>query len=211
MAGDRTGEVEDMVAERLIERRLHGYCRAVDRRDPGLLKGVFWSDASADYGVFAGNAHAFVDWLFAHFREGGMGVTMHSITNALIARTGDSAVVESQFTARHRIAIDGVDRAIVIGGRYHDLFARRGRDWRIARRQPILDWFTDDPARDWASHPLGLDPKIAALGRAGPDADECFARALDLVGMGTRPGGAETGVETGARDGGPVPQDLPRT
>ena len=49
-------DVEELIARQEITDVLHRYCRAVDRRDPDLLRSVYHPDATDDHGVYAGRS-----------------------------------------------------------------------------------------------------------------------------------------------------------
>ena len=51
------------------------------------------------------------------------------------------AEVETYFLALQRGAgPDGVERQVMLAGRYCDLFEKRGSEWRVARRTVVYDW-----------------------------------------------------------------------
>ena len=62
--------------------------------------------------------------------------------NILIAfQRDDRAEVETYFLALQRGAgPDGVERQVMLAGRYCDLFEKRGSEWRVARRTVVYDW-----------------------------------------------------------------------
>jgi hypothetical protein len=62
---------------------------------------------------------------------------------SVIELRADTALVETQVTAYHRVATDAEDRDTVIGGRYLDWMEKRGCAWRVARRTMLYDWYWD--------------------------------------------------------------------
>ncbi len=77
----------------------------------------------------------------------GFVITTHFTGNSLIEVGGDAAWCEFYTLATHRLAADdtGPERDYVTSVRYIDRMECREGDWRIARRQCILDWGRTDP------------------------------------------------------------------
>jgi hypothetical protein len=87
---------------------------------------------------------------FMDVAEAGLAVyssTTHFIGNQLVELDGDTAWAEHYAVATHRLAADeiGPERDFVTAVRYVDLLDRRDGDWRINRRELILDWIRSDP------------------------------------------------------------------
>ena len=132
------------------------YARAIDRIDMALLRSVYWEEAADNHGNYDGGVDGFVAWV-----EGGlveMDQTMHMLGNIHIEIHGGAAAVESYFQAYHRMKRpDGQRFDAVIAGRYVDLMVRRGREWRILRRELAYDWYREYPdSGDWASNIFGV-------------------------------------------------------
>jgi hypothetical protein len=154
------------------------YCRALDRRDRALLERVYWPDAIDDHATFRGTAAEFIDYAFAH--TAGM-VTSHMITNILIELRGPAAAFsECYFSAYHNFATERgrIDRTV--GGRYLDLFEKRGDEWRILSRVVCIDWYTEHPAT--SAWDAGRYANLRARGGAKPD--DPLYRVGALVGLG---------------------------
>jgi ketosteroid isomerase-like protein len=113
------------------------YSRSVDRADPELFLTCYHPDAYDDHGQFKGNPKDFL----AHLQRGTMipanGPVQHSISNAVFDVRGDVAFGECYFQTRS-IGKDGV--AVASWGRYVDRFERRNGEWKIARRECILEY-----------------------------------------------------------------------
>lgn len=141
------------IADRLeIADVLYRYCRAVDRGDIALLKSVYHTDAYDNHGSFKGKGHDFAEYLVLTM-DRTPHVGQHHITNILIALHGDRANVESYFIAYHPdLDADGGKPVIVrVGGRYLDRFERCEADWKIARRDVVIDWTeAPNPVVPWA-------------------------------------------------------------
>ena len=131
-------DLRALVDELQIRRVLATYCRAIDRCDAELLRTVYWPDAVDNHGIFNGNAMEFVDFILPMLRT--MRSTTHSISNVFIELLGETANVESYVNAYHSAQGPEGPIDIIVGGRYLDQMERRGREWRIAHRQFVLDW-----------------------------------------------------------------------
>jgi hypothetical protein len=137
--------IEDVVAEATIKDIQIRYCRACDRADFDLLRSCFHPDATTQYGFFGGTVDQFIDSArqqLPHF----VGTT-HNTGNQIVEVFGEKAWAEHYTVATHRIAADemGPERDFVTAVRYVDLLDCRDGDWRISRRELILDWVRSDP------------------------------------------------------------------
>lgn len=145
--------IEDIVAEATIKDIHIRYCRGVDRMDFDLLRSCFHPDAVTDYGYFGGS----IDDFIASAREQiPMSlVTTHNTGNQIVEVNGDMAWAEHYTVATHRMAADalGPERDFVTAVRYIDHLECRDGDWRIARRQLILDWMRSDPVQSYEPRP----------------------------------------------------------
>jgi hypothetical protein len=128
--------------------------RGIDRCDEALIASVFWPDATDDHGTFKGTAKDFVPWVIPVLR--GMERTSHQICNTLVEVRGARAFSESYFIATHRIHEKGAARDMIAAGRYLDRCEQRGGEWRIAHRQTVYDYTTNQPASDegWTKPPM---------------------------------------------------------
>ncbi|MEV4124490.1 nuclear transport factor 2 family protein [Nocardia sp. NPDC049707] len=140
----RLGELESRLA--ILEDReairdvLYRYARAADRCDLDLFKSCYHSDAIDVHWFYNGNAHAFADYVVPLLAQ--IANSQHSITNPLIELDGDRAFVESQWYVLHHIPMDdGSGRFIdqQLEGRYIDVFEKRDAQWRILRRQTVVE------------------------------------------------------------------------
>ncbi len=141
--------IEEVIDREQIRDCLMRYSRAIDRRDPELLRGVYWPGASDDHVVFKGPVEEFIPWCMAQMES--MPLVMHTLGNILIQVTGAEARVETYFQAYHRID-DGKKPPydMVLGGRYLDKMSRRDGEWRIAERRCSFDWYREyADSADW--------------------------------------------------------------
>lgn len=127
---------------------IYRYCVAVDRMDAPLLESVYWPEATEDRGsVFRGSAAEFRKWALE--RLGSMVRTQHFIGNIFIRLDGHRAHTESYLHCYHRVALkEGGAQDEFIGGRYQDVFERRGGEWRMLHRACYFDWFRVEKGQD---------------------------------------------------------------
>jgi hypothetical protein len=145
------GELADREA---IRDCLYRYSRGADRCDEEMLRSAYWADAFDDHAIFSGSREELIAWVIPTLRA--MDQTMHMISNILIRLDGDHADVESYFYGYHRIPDGRSFRDAVSSGRYVDRFERRDAEWRILRRQVVVDWFREYPdSGDWEKGPHG--------------------------------------------------------
>jgi SnoaL-like domain len=161
---DRDPQVQALLDRQAIETTLKLYCRAIDRLDVELLRSVYWPEATDDHGSFTGNAHEFADFIMVELRKRVID-GMHAIMQSQIEIDGAYAASESYYWAyqlapggreavteffgeryatEHAEQID-CDHDFFCGGRYIDLFEKRGGDWKILKRKITNEWNTVRP------------------------------------------------------------------
>lgn len=150
LSDDLVATISAIADKQAIADQCHRYCRALDRVDEALLRSVFHPDSTHDHGGFKGSSALFCTYAIAVLGE--LDRTQHQLGNVLIDLSGDTAHVESYFTAYHRLPkgrpCTGVferhdislDEDVWIGGRYIDRFEKRDGVWRIAHRTGVHDW-----------------------------------------------------------------------
>jgi hypothetical protein len=127
-----------------ITDQLYRYCRAVDRLDVALGYSIWHQDGVADYGdIYRGSGRGVIDFICESHRQ--LLHHSHQISNILIALDGDAAGSESYATVNLRLQGQGKIQQITVWIRYIDAWSRRGGDWRLDRRQTIIDF---DEIRD---------------------------------------------------------------
>lgn len=171
-----TEMIETLVAESAINRIVHLYSHALDRRRWDLLERVFHDDARYGFGDIAGSWRDFA--VAARAIVEPLGPTHHMVANVLINLHGDVADVETYLNAYHVVPADypaglntnglfydrpGETYVSIVGGRYIDRFEQRNGDWRIAQRAGLYDWIQVLPYTDGG---LSRSPE-AALGKWG--------------------------------------------
>ena len=182
--------LEDRIS---IEQALLRYTRGVDRRDWALVRSAYHPDAFDDHGVYKGGVDGLIEWM--QRRHEGVLQAQHFMANTFIEFAGpDSAVVETYVVSRQRpmptsmMTADAKDYSAEIDltaihqteawARYVDVFECRDGDWRIIRREVVLEIYDSKqalpdggvpatflPARRDADDPLFLARRKAGLDR----------------------------------------------
>jgi hypothetical protein len=158
-------EIRDLIARRDIYAVLTRYSRALDRADVELMKTVYWPDGIDNHGVFNGNAAEFAEFIVREIQNW-FEVTMHGLMNVHMEIDGDVACTETYLFAYHKVRaekapeifgsrymamfpghrLDANNHHFYFGGRYLDRFERRNGEWRIAKRQVVMDWNDNRPS-----------------------------------------------------------------
>ena len=126
----------ELAAQMEIREVLFRLARGIDRGDRNAMLEAFHADASDAHGP--GGPAVVADTLIEKFdRAPRMG--QHHITNVLAQVTGDVASVESYFIIFNAQGPEQGGEHDLVGGRYLDRFERRDQQWRIARREIVLD------------------------------------------------------------------------
>ena len=179
-------DIEDLINRRDIYAVLTRYSRALDRCDVELMKSVYWPDGTDSHGVFDGNAAEFAEFIVREIQNW-FEVTMHAIMNVHMEIKGDHAATETYLFAYHKVRAEkadsifgsrymqmfkgqGLDPAhhhFYYGGRYLDYFERRNGEWRILRRQVIMDWNDNKPSGEILHQ--GMFETLRPLGKRGLD------------------------------------------
>jgi hypothetical protein len=114
------------------------YCRACDRRDFALVRTLYHDDAIDEHGyMFTGTPDEFVAWLPQAMSQ--FEATVHAVSNMLFKVNGDKAEGEIYTLAYHRTPGPNAQE-IVIGGRYLDVYEKRGGVWKFFRRALACDY-----------------------------------------------------------------------
>ena len=162
---NRAADLEDLVARRDVYAVLTRYCTALDRADVELMRTVYWPDGVDEHGIYEGNAGEFVEFIIGeitkYFEMG-----THCLLNVDIEVQGDIACAESYLYSACRIranmaeamlgsrymkhwggkGLDAGNEQFVMAGRYVDRLERRAGEWRIVRRQVVMDWNDSNPS-----------------------------------------------------------------
>lgn len=151
-ASDREAAIDALIAKQEIRDALMRYSRGIDLLDPELVKSAYHADAYDDHGTFKGNAHEFAEHVMTGLSR--MECTQHFLGNSLIEIEGNRAYSETYHVAYHRMPADGDGpaRDFTWGGRYVDVFEKRGDGpWLILRRTVVHSWSRIDPVGEGAA------------------------------------------------------------
>lgn len=153
-------ELDDLKSRALIVDTLHRYCRAADRCDEELMLSCYHEDAIDDHGFFSGPVTKFVPLVVEELRK--LTLSVHSISNPIIARDGERAFVESHYSVIHRLSHLFGFTDFWHHGRYLDIFERRSGSWRIATRVIVQDgerWIQAADLRNLVEGKLNTPPQ----------------------------------------------------
>ena len=132
-------DMQNILDRAAITDVLHRYCRGIDRLDYDLVNGVYWPEAVDDHGIYKGPGKDFAAFVLPmlgeHYRA-----TMHTLGQSFIEIKGTHANSETYFVAYHVGARDGKNFIETAGGRYVDVFEKRGDAWRIRDRVVVIEW-----------------------------------------------------------------------
>jgi hypothetical protein len=134
-------EVERLKARETIRQTLARYGRGQEWLEPTLLDEVFWDDAQMDFGFFRGPWREYRPVLMEIEARGQS--TYHFLGASQIEFEGeDRAYVDCYGLAGGR----GAEATQIYGGRYLQVFERRGGVWKSASCRYVLDWTMRQPA-----------------------------------------------------------------
>lgn len=176
MGLDREKALDELLVKEALRDIAARYSRAIDRRDPELLRSVYHDDAIDDHGVtFNGSAMVFVDQIFGLMQQ--FAITNHYITNSSYRVDGSRADGELYFIAYHLTAGEAPQHQIA-GGRYLDNYECRDGAWKIAHRSLVWDSFVRVPS---SADDLDI---LNSLGVRGTLEDDRSYSVLPLLGRG---------------------------
>ena len=168
------GHAVALIDREKIRDRLARLSRGLDRRDADLIRASYWPGATDDQGVAVCSVDELVEWVVPG--DPAMVLTLHTLGQSLIDLDGNSANVETHVTAYHRVRVDGLDRDVVLCGRYLDRMHKRGYEWRVSHRKLLCDWQNElGPSADWSQGLFGMAFATEhAVGVAHADHSESF-------------------------------------
>jgi hypothetical protein len=167
----------DAIRTLLVKERLHelemAYCRGVDRRDPDLLRSIFFEDAIEEHGeMYRGPAMDFVDWVFTDF-IGKYELTTHYVLNEWYRVDGARAEGETHRISHHRIRIPEAKETIAACRTFNRYECRNGI-WKVVYRGVVRDWIYERPIDD------GLYTGTYAMTSSRPDESD---RSYDVLSL----------------------------
>jgi hypothetical protein len=155
-----TDQLKTLLDREQIRERIARLARGEDRRSADIISSCYWPDATTDYGVFQGTFKQYLDWVVPGSEA--IKNTQHVLGQSVIDLEWMSALAqraraETQVLSYHRVDMGQGDLDTLVGGRYLDIFEKRGADWRIVSRTMLYDWYQDwGKAIDWSKGVMGL-------------------------------------------------------
>ncbi len=171
---DISAQLQALLEREKIRNCIINLARGEDRRNAEQITASYWPGSLTDYGVFKGSFDDYLAWVVPG--SPAIPVTQHILGQTFIDLQGDIALAETHVTSYHRINMGSEERDTVIGGRYLDRLEKRNREWRIAQRTMLYDWFQDwGVSIDWSQGVMGMPfSGDHFTGRAVGDYSEMF-------------------------------------
>jgi hypothetical protein len=131
----------------LVKERLHelemAYCRGIDRRDPDLIRSIFFEDAIEDHGdAWYGTGYQWVEYIFADYLHQ-FELTAHYVLNEWYKVQDDRAEGEVHRISYHRRP---GGEEVTAASRTFNRYECRGGTWRISYRGVTRDWMKESKA-----------------------------------------------------------------
>ncbi len=135
--------LEDLLAERDIQRGLFKVARGMDERDWTGLAELFWPDATAEIGTGPLAGSAAIIATFRRFLDN-CGPTQHLLGNVLVDVNGDEASSRAYVFDRHLGLGEKAQITFATLGEYRDEWRRQNGVWRIRHRHKLNHASTGD-------------------------------------------------------------------
>lgn len=142
-------QLQALVDKDAIRDVIMRYARGIDRFDLDLARSVFHPDAIESHGPFEGRSH---DWIDSFDPSEFQDIERHhSLGQSIIELDGDVAFSETYVVLARGLPRDGQEpNLVLIHGRYVDRFERREGEWKIARRNAVIDYASHVTTAEWA-------------------------------------------------------------
>ena len=119
----------------------------IDRGEVALVASVFHPDAVEVRGRHELSGPDLAETMVGSVLAN-MAATSHHVTSQTIVLDGDAAGCETYCLGIHVQDRDGVPFRVRSASRYLDRFERRDGDWRVARREVLLEMLDASPLED---------------------------------------------------------------
>lgn len=135
----RDPALQELLDKQAIADVITRYSRTLDWLDDEGQTTCFWPDAAIDYAFFRGSAADFIPVVMRIERASqrrwhmlsGLAIRLQPPSRASTECYGIATGVRNN---------DGVWTGNIYGGRYLDEFEKRGEEWRISKRDYVMDW-----------------------------------------------------------------------
>lgn len=173
--------MQSALRDMLVKEKLHelemAYCRGIDRRDPDLIRSIYFEDAFEDHGeAWSGTGYEWVDYIFsgylAQFEN-----TCHYVLNEWYKVDGDKAEGETHRISYHRRP-NGEE--VTAGSRTFNRYECRDGVWRISYRGVTRDWMLESQAQK----PDPSQPRHMILRPSLPGAHDVSYTEMPMFGRG---------------------------
>jgi hypothetical protein len=143
--------LDELRHEWQIRQALLRYCRGLDRKEFDLVRSAYHVDAFDNHGAYKGDIDGLIAWMQQRHQQ--VEQCLHSISNCVIERVGDAAVVETYLTTFQRYRLpadaDGAEpkrEQVLAAVRFIDRFERRSAEWKVAHRTVVFESNLISPA-----------------------------------------------------------------
>lgn len=147
----RQKSLRELADKQAIANVLAIHSRGIDRCDYALMRSAYHDDGQAVYGDFRANADDFCKIITESTR--GQPVSLHRTSNIWIAVDGNRARSESYVIAYLETLEESGAQQRIVGGRYLDLHEKRHGEWRMTKRNYVLEWNINQPSTSLAFPP----------------------------------------------------------
>lgn len=135
----RDPALQALIDKQEIAEVIARYSRTLDWLDDEGQARCYWRDAAIDYGFFVGTAADFVPVVMRIERSSQR--RWHFLSGLQIALRSDVAASAECYGIASGVRENGgAWTGNLYGGRYLDEFEKRDGEWRISRRQYVMDW-----------------------------------------------------------------------
>lgn len=125
--------IEDLFAEREIQRQLIAFARAMDNRDWEAIEAITSEDIRADFGLGEIQGRSSLIELIRSFLDN-CGETQHLLGNFVIEVTGDTATSEAYVSDMHLDKDNSDSVSFRTLGNYSDTWEKVDGAWIMTRR-----------------------------------------------------------------------------
>ena len=160
--------LRQIIDKDVIRDLVYSYCQAIDRRDYGKMRALYWEDGRDEHGVNpSGQVEDFIAMIEGYYAQAIS--IQHHVTNLYIKVDGDYAEAEG-YVVNFNL-LPGFEN--LFGGRYMDKFERRGGVWKFLHRRLSAEWIKN---KNEGVDVRATDPVTVGMYKAAPgETDPSYA------------------------------------
>ena len=175
--------IEELCDREAIRDVIYRYCHAIDRRDPEMLRTIYWPEAVDDHAFINTGVEEFVT--IAMDMQATCVATQHRVGNILIHLEKETARVETYVNTYLRVegpstphwrtkpepipeSEKGKFAEFFTGSRYLDRMEKREGIWRVSSRKLVQDWYRIAEAQSWSNYPYAGELCLGTGDRTDP-------------------------------------------